>query len=448
MVRHLPRLARGLDHALSSGRLARGDLAALQPYQPSLSCAWLFQRAMSVSVGQLQDRVFQAAAGAEKDDGGEGATEGGALRRLLSAPARALAAAVGALAALLAALRALLPGGGAPEAPGAKGAAPQRRRRPLVKLPPGHINALLACNFSVMSFLGLRALKPFLQDTIRLGPLTLTMWGMMLASPVTITRVLFQVGPKVLTSWFGHYYALAAYTLGHALAAPLRAVLGRGARGGYRLQRCVDAQRARACGRGPSLGGAARFACSHPGRPCLVHLPTSLLANSRAALNTYSRPPLLTHPLLPSSIRPHQAIRRPRVWIQLRLSVPPLRLTRPRRPGGRAAGRARALGRARARGRAGARGSGCVYPGGCGGRRQRPRPPPRAGGGGAVGGDGGGGHKRCRQRPPRRGRRAPAAGRRRQARRPHARVERVGLRRRAGAGLRRSAAQPQPLCFR
>ncbi len=52
MMRHLPRLARGLHQALDEDRLARGDLAWLQPYQPSLAASWLFQRSMSIGVGQ------------------------------------------------------------------------------------------------------------------------------------------------------------------------------------------------------------------------------------------------------------------------------------------------------------------------------------------------------------------------------------------------------------
>ena len=44
MLRHLPRLVAGVDDALRCERLRRGDLALLQPYQPSLSAAWLFQR--------------------------------------------------------------------------------------------------------------------------------------------------------------------------------------------------------------------------------------------------------------------------------------------------------------------------------------------------------------------------------------------------------------------
>lgn len=52
MVRHLQRLETGIDQALSGDLLDQRALARLQPYQPSLGVAWLFQRAMSVGVNQ------------------------------------------------------------------------------------------------------------------------------------------------------------------------------------------------------------------------------------------------------------------------------------------------------------------------------------------------------------------------------------------------------------
>ena len=48
LIRHLPRLTRGVDQALSDNCLSRHSLGLLQPYQPSLGSAWLFQRAMSI----------------------------------------------------------------------------------------------------------------------------------------------------------------------------------------------------------------------------------------------------------------------------------------------------------------------------------------------------------------------------------------------------------------
>jgi lycopene cyclase CruP len=52
MVRHLRRLTEGIHEALESDLLDRPSLAPLQPYQPNLTVTWLFQRAMSVGIGQ------------------------------------------------------------------------------------------------------------------------------------------------------------------------------------------------------------------------------------------------------------------------------------------------------------------------------------------------------------------------------------------------------------
>lgn len=52
MLRHLGRLTEGLDGALKQDFLGMEDLRSLQPYQPNLSVTWLFQKSMSVGVGQ------------------------------------------------------------------------------------------------------------------------------------------------------------------------------------------------------------------------------------------------------------------------------------------------------------------------------------------------------------------------------------------------------------
>lgn len=139
MLRHLPRLAEGSASALVADRLRRADLCLLQPYQPSLSAAWLFQRSMSLRMGQL-------AAGQPG-----------------TAPA---------------------PAGDRPQ--------PQRALRD-ARLSADHINRVLACNFGVMRSLGAWVLRPFLQDTVRLLPLTLTMSGMLATKPLLILRVVAQV---------------------------------------------------------------------------------------------------------------------------------------------------------------------------------------------------------------------------------------------------------------
>ncbi|AKG24003.1 FAD-dependent oxidoreductase [Calothrix sp. 336/3] len=52
MVRHLKRLTDGITEALETEQLSASALQLLQPYQPSLSVTWLFQKAMSVGLQQ------------------------------------------------------------------------------------------------------------------------------------------------------------------------------------------------------------------------------------------------------------------------------------------------------------------------------------------------------------------------------------------------------------
>ena len=55
MVRHLSRLTLGIAEAIKTDQLSSSALGLLQPYQPSLSVTWLFQKAMSVGVNQKID---------------------------------------------------------------------------------------------------------------------------------------------------------------------------------------------------------------------------------------------------------------------------------------------------------------------------------------------------------------------------------------------------------
>ncbi len=188
MLRHLGRLTEGVDDALRCGALSRDELRALHPYQPALNCTWLFQRAMSVGPGQLATDAAAAAAA--------------------SLPAAApLPSSNGSRKAAAA----TLPNGALAPPPAS-----------WFHLPADHVNVVLGVNFAVMNVLGDRVLRPFLQDTIQLLPLAATMTGMMLANPLAISRVLLQVGPKNLSSWFGHFFALVAYTTLHTLSTPLR----------------------------------------------------------------------------------------------------------------------------------------------------------------------------------------------------------------------------------
>ena len=47
MLRHLPRLRRGVNLALASNSLTQSDLARLAPYLPNLGTAWMSSAAMT-----------------------------------------------------------------------------------------------------------------------------------------------------------------------------------------------------------------------------------------------------------------------------------------------------------------------------------------------------------------------------------------------------------------
>ena len=103
-------------------------------------------------------------------------------------------------------------------------------------LPANHINRLLRCNFSVMRLFGDRVLRPFLQDSLQAGPLALTMLGMMLRDPLTVTLVLFQTGPMLILGWFRHFFSLLAASALFIALKPLQAVIKN-----YTFQRFLDA---------------------------------------------------------------------------------------------------------------------------------------------------------------------------------------------------------------
>jgi len=87
-------------------------------------------------------------------------------------------------------------------------------------LGPDHVNRILRANFSVMKALGAsRVLRPFLEDSIRFGPLTETMAAVGLRDPLAVSRVLVQVGAGVVVAWTLHYLALGAYALAGAALA-------------------------------------------------------------------------------------------------------------------------------------------------------------------------------------------------------------------------------------
>ena len=61
MLRHLPRLTRGVDVALATGRLRRHDLSCLTPYLPNLGTSWMSVSAMTARPAAGGGGALQAA---------------------------------------------------------------------------------------------------------------------------------------------------------------------------------------------------------------------------------------------------------------------------------------------------------------------------------------------------------------------------------------------------
>lgn len=176
LLRHLPRLSGAISHALQDDKLSQRDLSWIHPYQPSLSAAWLFQRSMSLQVGQLHQQ-----------ETGQPGQQGGAVYPATVAGSGQQQHTASESAANTSSCSS----GGKASTAAAAGSGSKRPR--WLQLPADHINALLGANFTAMAFLGQRVLKPFLQDTLQLGPLAATMAGMMFVKPLVIARVFVQV---------------------------------------------------------------------------------------------------------------------------------------------------------------------------------------------------------------------------------------------------------------
>ena len=58
MTRHLDRISTGISEALEHDLLHKDDLGEINAYTPNLSAAWMFQKAMSVRMGQKVDPKF------------------------------------------------------------------------------------------------------------------------------------------------------------------------------------------------------------------------------------------------------------------------------------------------------------------------------------------------------------------------------------------------------
>jgi lycopene cyclase CruP len=87
---------------------------------------------------------------------------------------------------------------------------------------PESVNELLSVTFAIMDNLGDRVLKPFLQDVVQFPALAQTLWGMVLADPILVSKIAIQVGLPNLLSWLQHFVQLGSYDLGDRLSLNLK----------------------------------------------------------------------------------------------------------------------------------------------------------------------------------------------------------------------------------
>jgi len=78
------------------------------------------------------------------------------------------------------------------------------------------ISRVLVATFEVMEARGEAVMLPFLQDTLRVDGLALTIGGLMLTAPLTAVEILVRLGPVPLADWFLHF---AAMVLGSAIGS-------------------------------------------------------------------------------------------------------------------------------------------------------------------------------------------------------------------------------------
>ena len=136
ITRHIGRLTSAVESAIESDALMKDQLSSINPYQPNLRAAWLFQASMRPPVTP----------GAWSDD---------------------------------------------------------------------FISKVLVSTFEVMEGND-EVMLPFLQDTLRVDGLAVTIGGLMLTSPLVAIEILVRLGPIPLADWFLHFSGMI---LGSALGS-------------------------------------------------------------------------------------------------------------------------------------------------------------------------------------------------------------------------------------
>ena len=79
--------------------------------------------------------------------------------------------------------------------------------------PDDFIVKVLASTFEVQRGAGVGVMLPFLQDTLRVDGLAVTIGGLMLSAPATAVEILVRLGPLPLADWFLHFLGMLVGSL-------------------------------------------------------------------------------------------------------------------------------------------------------------------------------------------------------------------------------------------
>jgi hypothetical protein len=86
---------------------------------------------------------------------------------------------------------------------------------------PTFVNRLLATNFEIMDNMGIRTIKPFLQDVVRFDGLVGSLARAFVADPTFMPQIIAHVGILQLAEWVGHVSMMGLYTVLNGVVAPV-----------------------------------------------------------------------------------------------------------------------------------------------------------------------------------------------------------------------------------
>jgi len=89
------------------------------------------------------------------------------------------------------------------------------------KVNPKFVNRLLANNFEIMDKMGLRTIKPFLQDVVRFDGLVGSLARSFQSDPTFMPEIVNHIGVPTLVEWLGHVGMIGAYGLLDTFVSPV-----------------------------------------------------------------------------------------------------------------------------------------------------------------------------------------------------------------------------------